>query len=86
MQTFIRRVAGASLIIISAGFLSGCAAPGPTEEQDPFEGFNRAMYSFNDTVDKAILKPIAQGYGSVVDIRMADDSCRSTGSRPPVVA
>lgn len=66
MQTFIRRVAGASLIIISAGFLSGCAAPGPTEEQDPFEGFNRAMYSFNDTVDKAILKPIAQGYDAAL--------------------
>ena len=66
MQTFIHRVAGIGLIVAATAVLSGCAAPGPTEEQDPLEGFNRAMYSFNDTVDKAILKPVAQGYDAVL--------------------
>jgi phospholipid-binding lipoprotein MlaA len=29
---------------------------------DPWQGFNRAIFSFNDTVDKWLLKPIARGY------------------------
>lgn len=28
---------------------------------DPFEGFNRAMFSFNDTLYRAVLKPVARG-------------------------
>src|SRR5690606_16255402 len=27
---------------------------------DPFEGFNRAMFSFNDTLYRAVLKPVAR--------------------------
>lgn len=30
--------------------------------RDPLEGFNRAMFSFNDTVDTAVVKPVAQAY------------------------
>ncbi|MFH2135531.1 MAG: VacJ family lipoprotein [Pseudomonadota bacterium] len=33
-----------------------------TQEKDPFEAYNRMAYSFNDALDKAILKPVAQGY------------------------
>ena len=32
------------------------------DRNDPIEGFNRAMYSFNDTVDIYVLKPVAQAY------------------------
>ena len=28
-------------------------------DADPLQGFNRVMYTFNDTIDKIILKPIA---------------------------
>lgn len=31
-------------------------------EEDPWEGVNRAVFRFNDTVDTYALKPIAQGY------------------------
>jgi len=31
-------------------------------EEDPWEGVNRAIFRFNDTVDTYALKPIAQGY------------------------
>ena len=31
-------------------------------ENDPWEGFNRAMFSFNEGLDRAILKPVTQGY------------------------
>lgn len=34
-------------------------------EDDPWEGFNRPIFRFNDTVDTYALKPIAQGYRAV---------------------
>jgi len=45
--------------------LSGCASTA-TNPQDPFEGYNRAMFSVNDAVDRAVLKPVATGYKNVV--------------------
>jgi phospholipid-binding lipoprotein MlaA len=35
-------------------------------DPDPFEGFNRAMYKFNEKVDKYALKPVAKGYRAVL--------------------
>jgi phospholipid-binding lipoprotein MlaA len=40
----------------------GCASQ---QNKDPLEGVNRAVYKFNDVVDKAALKPIAQGYQAI---------------------
>lgn len=51
--------------------LSGCASTGDVEQQveqvevnpvDPYEGFNRKMFAFNDTVDDYIAKPMADAY------------------------
>lgn len=33
-----------------------------TEQSDPLEGYNRAMFSFNDGADRWVLKPVAKGY------------------------
>ncbi|MFA7300594.1 MAG: VacJ family lipoprotein [Sideroxydans sp.] len=33
---------------------------------DPFESFNRKVYIFNDTADRAVLKPVAQAYSKAV--------------------
>jgi phospholipid-binding lipoprotein MlaA len=45
---------------------SGCAsAPGRTTNDDPWVGFNRGVYKFNDTVDRATLKPVAKGYRKI---------------------
>ena len=52
------------MLALLAAALSGCAA-GP-DPRDPLEPFNRGVYKFNDTVDKAVLKPTAQGYAAVV--------------------
>jgi phospholipid-binding lipoprotein MlaA len=41
---------------------SGCATNNP---RDPFEPYNRAMYTINDTVDRAVVKPTAQAYRAV---------------------
>jgi phospholipid-binding lipoprotein MlaA len=45
----------------AAVLLSGCAST-VTNPRDPFEKFNRAMFSFNDAVDRTALKPAATAY------------------------
>jgi phospholipid-binding lipoprotein MlaA len=47
-----------------AASLIGCSTTGPATEPsgDPLEGFNRAMFNFNDKVDQAALKPAATAY------------------------
>lgn len=37
----------------------------PDSAHDPLEGFNRAMYTFNDKLDKYALKPLAKGYRAI---------------------
>ena len=55
-------LAAATLMII----LSGCASTEyVADERDPWQGFNRSMYGFNDTLDQAVLKPAARGYQAV---------------------
>jgi phospholipid-binding lipoprotein MlaA len=57
------RAAAAVLIAMLA---AGCAAtPGRTIPDDRWEGFNRGVYKFNDTVDRAALKPVAKGYRAI---------------------
>jgi len=41
-------------------------ASGGEDKGDPIEGFNRAMYTFNDNLDVYVLKPVAQGYRAVL--------------------
>lgn len=50
---------------LAAATLTGCATSN-NNPNDPLEGFNRSMFSFNDTVDKVALKPAAQAYDAVV--------------------
>ncbi len=43
--------------------LTGCATTSPKpEKNDPWIGWNQGTQSFNDNLDKAILKPVAKGY------------------------
>jgi len=54
-------------LLISLSMLSGCATiEGEADPDDPLESFNRSMYSFNDSLDRAVLKPVAQGYNAVL--------------------
>lgn len=54
-------------LLASALLLSGCATTQQADGvNDPWEGYNRVMYSFNDTADRAILKPAAQVYDTVL--------------------
>lgn len=49
-----------AILAVAAVMLGGCATSG--NPKDPIEGFNRAVFSFNDGLDKAVIKPVAQGY------------------------
>ena len=55
------------ILILSIALLSACASvPGGPTEGDPFESYNRAMFSFNDTLDEYFLKPVAEGYDAIL--------------------
>jgi len=57
----IKKLAGAVMLVASMGVASATMAE-DAQTNDPLEGFNRAMFAFNDTVDTYALKPIAKGY------------------------
>ncbi|HEX4909209.1 MAG TPA: VacJ family lipoprotein [Permianibacter sp.] len=57
----LRTMALASLLLLSA-----CASTDTNNPADPFEGFNRSMYSVNKALDKAVLRPAAKAYDTVV--------------------
>ncbi len=46
--------------------LSGCASFRAAAPGDPLEPVNRCVYSFNNTFDHYLLKPIAKGYDAAV--------------------
>jgi phospholipid-binding lipoprotein MlaA len=54
------------LLALAAVALTGCASTHANNPADPLESFNRGMFQFNDAVDKAIAKPVAQGYNAVM--------------------
>lgn len=56
-------ISGIATSILLAATLTGCATQA---NRDPLEGFNRGVYKFNDTADKAVLKPIAGAYKAVL--------------------
>jgi len=55
------RAAASALVLLAA---AGCATTA-TDPRDPFEGFNRAMYAFNDGLDEVALKPVSRAYKAI---------------------
>ena len=52
-----------ALTLALAASLGGCASRG--DPRDPLEGFNRGVFSFNEGLDKVLLKPVAKGYDAI---------------------
>lgn len=65
------------LLLFTMLGMGGCASTGASQEegaaeaqvaadpQDPWEGFNRRVFAFNDVLDRYALKPVAQGYKTI---------------------
>ncbi len=62
--TLPARLKSITATVLVVGLLTGCASSG--NPKDPIEGFNRAMFAFNEGLDTAILKPVATGYEAVL--------------------
>jgi phospholipid-binding lipoprotein MlaA len=65
------------IVLLATLSMGGCASTGSSQEgdaaqervtadpQDPWEGFNRRVFAFNDVLDRYALKPVARGYKAV---------------------
>lgn len=72
----LRRGAALAAILLAASFvLTGCATVrqtvreargGPGQKLDPWEKWNRRVFSFNEKLDENVLKPVATTYSNVV--------------------
>lgn len=58
----VRRMVSCALVL---GSCYGCASVPNPDPRDPLESFNRGVYSFNEGLDEAILKPVATVYRDV---------------------
>lgn len=55
------------LLVCSISLAGGCATlDGPPNPDDPLERYNRAIFEFNETMDRAVLKPVAKGYNWIM--------------------
>lgn len=53
------------LLAVTCSLLLSACASAPNNAQDPFEPMNRAIFGFNDTADRAVVKPVAKAYRAV---------------------
>lgn len=56
-----RWAAVATLVLLQA-----CAAVPNKDPRDPMESWNRGVFSFNDSVDRAVVKPVATAYHRIM--------------------
>ena len=55
---------GLAVLAASIVLTTGCATT--ANPDDPLEGYNRAMFAFNEQVDKVVVKPAAEVYQAVL--------------------
>jgi phospholipid-binding lipoprotein MlaA len=59
------KLRNAALALVATGLISGCATGPDRKPGDPFEPVNRAVFSFNDGLDRYVAVPVAKGYQKV---------------------
>lgn len=55
--------------LLSAALLQGCSTTGaktPGQRLDPWENWNRKVFTFNERLDEKVLKPVAVAYTDIV--------------------
>jgi phospholipid-binding lipoprotein MlaA len=66
MSSAFRSLLTRSLPLVALVLLAGCAIAKPRTD-DPHEKFNRSMFAFNNSLDKAVIRPVAVGYRKVTN-------------------
>lgn len=56
------RLAIVRLTLMLMAVMSPAMSFAEEQDPDPWEGFNRKVFAFNETLDKYIAKPVAEGY------------------------
>lgn len=64
MKSQLAKRRGLAVLALLAGIMAGCASTA-NNPKDPFERFNRTMFSVNEKLD-TVVKPVAQGYETIV--------------------
>ena len=68
MNTFnsIKKSLGVMVLGVTVLLTQGCATGPNANPADPMEPLNRAVFNFNDGVDRAILQPVATAYDQAI--------------------
>lgn len=56
----------ATVLFMFASMAVAQSSVPPGDPRDPWERYNRAVFEFNDAIDRTVLKPTAQAYTAVV--------------------
>jgi phospholipid-binding lipoprotein MlaA len=62
-MTFFIRLLTLFVLLV---FIQGCASSQQAGNSDPYENFNRKIFSFNDGLDRNVLAPVSRGYDAVM--------------------
>ncbi len=65
----MRPLLSSACAVLFASLLTACASQPVTmtdPEKDPWESYNRKMHAFNMGLDKAIFRPVAKGYDTIM--------------------
>ena len=65
-KTHVCAAALAAALAWPVATLAAEGAPAPADRRDPIEPWNRAVFTFNETVDAALLEPVAQAWKAAV--------------------
>ena len=63
------RLALGIALLATAALNQGCSTLGARsagDKLDPWENWNRKVFTFNEELDKKVLKPVATGYSNIV--------------------
>lgn len=76
-RSLFHKRAFAGIVMAILVSVAGCATTSPAEEAyDPYEGFNRSIFNFNDALDRSVIKPVADAY-----VEVTPESIRSAVSK-----
>ena len=64
-KSTLKQVFGWAAAALALVLLQGCASGPQANPADPLEPFNRSVFSFNEGLDRTVLKPVATAYQNV---------------------